>query len=65
MEDRKLEEIEYYDREADNFSGSKKEAGSLASFDPFLLESYQFLKNFLKSLNTIFSNFIIVISPFY
>lgn len=49
MEERKLKEIEYYDNEAKNSQGSKKEAGSLKDFDPFFLESYRFLKEYLKT----------------
>lgn len=48
MEERKLKEIEYYDRQAGEESADNKEAGSLAEFDPFLLGSYQFLRNYLK-----------------
>lgn len=52
LEERKLKEIEYYDKEAVKnppTSLGAREAGSLADFNPFLLESYQFLKNFFKN----------------
>lgn len=48
FEERKQKEIEYYDKEAASSSHSRKESGSLKEFDPFFLESYQFLKNSLK-----------------
>ena len=48
MEERKLREVEYYDKEAESSKNSKKEAGSLKSFDPFFLESYRYLKEYLK-----------------
>jgi len=48
IEERKLKEIEYYDAEAKSSSGSSKEAGSLQTFDPFFLESYQFVKRVLE-----------------
>ncbi len=51
MEERKLIEIKYYDREAGQAGDFKKELGSSSSFDLFLLESYQFLKNFLQNGN--------------
>jgi len=50
LEERKQKEIDYYDKEAESSSINKKEAGSLTKFDPFFLESYQFLKDFLKNL---------------
>jgi len=44
MEKRKIKEIEYYDKEAEEFrEGEVKEAGSRGEFDPLILESYRFL----------------------
>ena len=49
MEERKQKEIEYFDKEAKEFSEKEeKEAGSLGNFNPFLLESYNFLNKLLK-----------------
>lgn len=49
MEERKKKEIEYYDKEAKESSEKEiKEAGSREGFNPFLLESYDFLYNLLK-----------------
>ncbi len=49
MEKRKIKEIEYYDRETEQIRDEEiKESGSRGGFSPFLLESYQFLYNFLK-----------------
>lgn len=49
MELRKQREIEYYDREAEEFSGGiTKEAGSRGGFNPFELTSYNFLRNYLE-----------------
>lgn len=45
MEQRKIIEIEYYNREADS---SSKESGGLMGFDPFLLLSYSFLHKLVK-----------------
>lgn len=47
MEIRKQKEIDYYDREAQKSLGVK-EAGNTADFNPFLLESYAFLRNYLQ-----------------
>jgi ubiquinone/menaquinone biosynthesis C-methylase UbiE len=44
MEIRKQKEIEYYDKKSQSFSGQ----GDFEGFDPFLLTSYQFLKEYLK-----------------
>ena len=50
MEERKIKEIEYYDDQAQiNSVNQNKEAGSLSDFDPFLLESYLFLKDLSKN----------------
>jgi SAM-dependent methyltransferase len=44
MEERKIKEIEYYDKEAEESQGGEvKEAGSRGEFDPLVLESYRFL----------------------
>lgn len=51
MEERKQKEIDYYDREAREISGNKKEAGSLMKFNPLFLTSYRFLKNYLTEGN--------------
>lgn len=52
MEERKQKEIEYYDKGAkkwlENESETKKE-GDFEEFPPFLLESYRFLRQFLKN----------------
>jgi ubiquinone/menaquinone biosynthesis C-methylase UbiE len=49
MELRKEKEIEYYDKETEKSAGGfTKEAGSLGGFNTFLLESYNFLRKFLK-----------------
>lgn len=48
MQERKKKEIEYYDKEADSASNSKKELGSKQNFNPFLLNSYNFLRLILK-----------------
>jgi len=45
MEERKQKEVEYYDREAEGLSEEViKEAGSRGEINPFLLESYNFLR---------------------
>src|SRR5437016_481807 len=48
MEGRKLKEIEYYDKEAKLAQNQVKELGNRLSFDPFLLESYIFLRDYFK-----------------
>jgi ubiquinone/menaquinone biosynthesis C-methylase UbiE len=49
LEERKQKEIEYYDKEAEDFyKGVTKEAGSRGGFNPFELSSYNFLRNYLK-----------------
>ncbi len=45
MEERKKIEIEYYDKEASSSNEEIKEAGSLAGFNPLVLESYKFLRS--------------------
>jgi len=52
MENRKKVEIEYYDKEAKKWLKNKSETkreGDFEEFPPFLLESYKFLRQFLKN----------------
>jgi len=50
FEERKQKEIEYYDSHAQKWleSSDKKQEGDFEGFNPFLLKSYQFLKDYLK-----------------
>lgn len=49
MESRKQKEIEYYDQETGKFSlTEEKESGSRHDFNPFLLESYNFLRRLVE-----------------
>jgi len=49
MDIRKQKEIEYYDKNAENWlKTNKKEKGDFEGFNCFLLKSYGFLYNFLK-----------------
>ncbi len=49
MEDRKKEEIEYYDRAASQHLREEvRESGSLGGFNPFVLGSYKFLQDYLE-----------------
>jgi ubiquinone/menaquinone biosynthesis C-methylase UbiE len=49
MEKRKQEEIEYYDKETEQMSlNGQKESGSGYNFDPFLLNSYCFLRQLVQ-----------------
>ncbi len=49
MKDRKQKEIEYYNKEAGEYSGKKiNEAGARAQFNPLFLKSYNFIFNLVK-----------------
>lgn len=50
MEERKQTEIKYYDKKAEEWllAPQKEHGGDFEGFNPFLLSSYQFLKDFLK-----------------
>jgi len=51
LEERKQKEIEFYNRKAKEFLEKFSEKGwqiDFEGFNPFLLESYKFLQNFLK-----------------
>jgi len=48
MEERKFQEVAYYDAQASEKNTQNKEAGSLEGFDPLLLESYQYLQRLVK-----------------
>lgn len=47
-DDRKIKEIEYYDKEASESKEEEIEAGSKGGFSPLILESYRFLYELLK-----------------
>ena len=47
IDERKQREVDYYDKEVQS-SFKKRESGSALEFNPFLLESYQFLKESFK-----------------
>jgi len=52
LEERKQKEIEFYNRKANSFLKEKSVAkwlGDFERFNPFLLESYKFLQNFLRN----------------
>lgn len=48
MENRKIKEIEYYDKEASLSANEEIEAGSKGGFNPLILKSYKFLYELVK-----------------
>lgn len=50
MEPRKQKEIAYYDTKAKEWIASGDSRGDFEGFDPFTLESYQFLQKVLKDV---------------